>query len=104
MLLGVVLVGRTLEERAKLQASSDMTALQVLMDSSCACKAIGVSLRSSVILKHKCLRMIAHAGSIHGSFIMQPGQLLMIGFLHSSDAMLPSLHCLVSPIDTDKHA
>ena len=28
MLLGIVLVGRALEERAKLQASSDMTALQ----------------------------------------------------------------------------
>ena len=30
MLLGVVLVGRALEERAKLQASSDMTAMQVV--------------------------------------------------------------------------
>ena len=30
MLLGVVLVGRALEERAKLQASSDMTSLQVV--------------------------------------------------------------------------
>ncbi len=30
MLLGFVLVGRTLEERAKLQASSDLVALQVL--------------------------------------------------------------------------
>ena len=29
MLLGFVLVGRTLEERAKLQASSDLVALQV---------------------------------------------------------------------------
>jgi hypothetical protein len=29
MLLGVVLVGRALEERAKLQASADMAALQV---------------------------------------------------------------------------
>lgn len=29
MLLGVVLLGRTLERRAKLQASSDMTALRV---------------------------------------------------------------------------
>ena len=28
MLLGVVLVGRALEERAKLQASADMAALQ----------------------------------------------------------------------------
>ncbi len=29
MLLGVVLIGRALEERAKLQASADMAALQV---------------------------------------------------------------------------
>lgn len=32
MLLGVVLVGRALEERAKLQASADMAALQVGAD------------------------------------------------------------------------
>ena len=34
MLLGFVLVGRTLEERAKLQASSDLVALQVCADHS----------------------------------------------------------------------
>lgn len=34
MLLGVVLLGRTLEERAKLQASADMVALEGLVPSS----------------------------------------------------------------------
>lgn len=37
MLLGVVLVGRALEERAKLQASADMAALQVGAGAGCVC-------------------------------------------------------------------
>lgn len=40
MLLGVVLVGRALEERAKLQASADMAALQVGEGAACCVCAV----------------------------------------------------------------
>lgn len=56
MLLGFVLVGRALEERAKLQASADMAALQVRAHQSCigfgqtsVCDACTASLSAGVV-------------------------------------------------------
>ena len=49
MLLGCVLLGRALEERAKLAASSDLAALQVQPCTSCLCSTVNSNGRSSQV-------------------------------------------------------
>lgn len=61
MLLGVVLVGRALEERAKLQASADMAALQV-------CWVLGLEHWAAACALHMAWPGLAwHSMAWHGS-------------------------------------